>query len=101
MNLPCKNCITLAICKNAGSIETQTYTENEHFSTTLIKKCYILRVWLKSDPKNKKDSLVRYKEFIKFYNINGSYGSSLKSSHLKKILKWQLKRQVVKKILKI
>lgn len=104
MELPCVNCITLAICNSiVTSGEIYPYTEREHtilFFIRLVRKCYILRVWLKSDPKNVKDSLVRYKEFIKFYNINKPYGSSVKPHYLKNLLKNELKRRVVIKVLK-
>lgn len=96
-HIPCVNCITLPICSNIVDRTSQLPWGSGYavmFSVAIIKKCCILRTWLKSNPNNEDDSMIRYKEFIKFYNMNSQNGSLLKPSHVKKLLTVYLNKTV-------
>ena len=98
MEIPCKTCITRPICKNINSdnIKWIRFAYARNFTHDILKKCCILRRWLKRYGHENS-----YNEYIDFYALKKvHYKGTFKANHAKRILSNILKRSVVKKVLK-
>jgi len=95
VEIPCKTCITRSICRNTENHLKWKAEYGEHFTSSILRKCYILRVWLKRDD-CKND---RYKIYNEFFEIDKYTYGTLRVNQIKDILKRVLKRMVVKRVL--
>jgi len=94
--IPCKTCITQAICRNINGDKKWKIGYAETFTREILKKCCIVRTWLRRY--GAKDS---YNVYIKFFGIDKAHtNDTIKAYQVKNMLVTVLKNDVYIKVSK-
>ena len=94
MDIPCKTCITQAICINIDNQLKWKVGYAEGFTREILIKCCILRTWLR-----RYVTKGSYKEYIKFFGIDKDhYNDSISAYQVKNILTSVLRNEVYIKL---